>query len=92
MFAKLKHLFQLEKTPGKPENENSEEAETLHSEIMRLESGLKKNPADTTIQKRLMVKYTQAVKVFSAAKPYRHQVDDIFLRMDELRNTIRKNI
>ncbi|MFP1722834.1 hypothetical protein ACLEEB_02810 [Lonsdalea quercina] len=92
MFAKLKHLFQLEKTPGKPENENSEEAETLHSEIMQLESGLKKNPADTTIQKRLMVKYTQAVKVFSAAKPYRHQVDDIFLRMDELRNTIRKNI
>ncbi|MFP1758771.1 hypothetical protein [Lonsdalea quercina] len=92
MFAKLKHLFQLEKTPGKPENENSEEAETLHSEIMQLESGLKKTPADTTIQKRLMVKYTQAVKVFSAAKPYRHQVDDIFLRMDELRNTIRKNI
>ncbi|MFP1882404.1 hypothetical protein ACLEDP_10915 [Lonsdalea quercina] len=92
MFAKLKHLFQLEKTPGKPENENSEEAETLHSEIMQLESGLKKNPADTTIQKRLMVKYTQAVKLFSAAKPYRHQVDDIFLKMDELRNTIRKNI
>ncbi|MFP1823081.1 hypothetical protein [Lonsdalea quercina] len=92
MFAKLKHLFQLEKTPGKPENENSEEAETLHSEIMQLESGLKKNPADSTIQKRLMVKYTHAVKVFSAAKPYRHQVDDIFLRMDELRNTIRKNI
>ncbi|MGK4329160.1 hypothetical protein ABVK36_09980 [Lonsdalea quercina] len=92
MFAKLKHLIQSEKTPGRPENENSEEAETLHAEIMQLESGLKNNPADSAIQKQLMVKYTQAIKIFSASKPYRHQVDDIFLRMDELRNTIRKNI
>ncbi|QPQ23453.1 MULTISPECIES: hypothetical protein [Lonsdalea] len=92
MFAKLKHLFHSEKTPGRPENENSEEAESLHAEITQLESGLQSTPSDTEIQKQLMVKYTQAVKIYSAYQPYRHRVDDIFLRMDELRNTIRKNI
>ncbi|WP_304163646.1 hypothetical protein [Lonsdalea britannica] len=92
MFAKLKHLFHSEKTPERPVNENSEEAESLQAEITQLESGLQNNPADTGIQKQLMVKYTQAVKIFSAYKPYRHRVDDIFMRMDELRNTIRKNI
>ncbi|AHF79211.1 hypothetical protein Sant_P0165 (plasmid) [Sodalis praecaptivus] len=90
MFAKLKQLLNSERP--KEELQNSEAAENIEAEIIQLEIGLQQNPADNAIQKQLMVKYNQAVKVYSGDKHYRSRVDGIFVKMDELRNTIRRNI
>jgi len=90
MFAKLKQLFNPENSAA--EQDNNHEAELISAELIQLESGLQHNPADNMIQKELMVKYNQAVKVYSANKQYRNRVDDLFVKMDELRNIIRRNI
>jgi len=90
MFAKLKQLFNPENSAAEQDNNN--EAELISAELIQLESGLQHNPADNMIQKTLMVKYNQAVKVYSANKQYRNRVDDLFVKMDELRNIIRRNI
>jgi len=90
MFAKLKQLFNPENSVA--EQDNNHEAELISAELIQLESGLQHNPADNMIQKTLMVKYNQAVKVYSANKQYRNRVDDLFVKMDELRNIIRRNI
>lgn len=90
MFAKLKQLFHSEPAQEAPENNLA--AETVSEELIELEAELQHNPADGTIQKQLMVKYNQAIKIFSANKQYRNRVDELFVKMDELRNTIRKNI
>lgn len=90
MFAKLKQLFNPENSAAGQDNNN--EAELISAELIQLESGLQHNPADNMIQKTLMVKYNQAVKVYSANKQYRNRVDDLFVKMDELRNIIRRNI
>ncbi|WP_034916909.1 MULTISPECIES: hypothetical protein [Erwinia] len=90
MFAKLKQMFNSQA----PEEEqgNNEEAERIEAELSVLEAELEKNPSNGDVQKNLMVKYNQAIKIFSKNKRYRQKVDDLFLKMDELRNTIRKNI
>lgn len=90
MFAKLKQLFNSEQPAG--EDQSNEAAESIAQELIELESRLSANPADNATQKLLMVKYNQALKVFSGSKQYRSRVDDVFVKMDELRNTIRKNI
>lgn len=90
MFAKLKQLFNP--GPARDEPEDNQVAETISAELIQLESGLQQNPADGAIQKQLMVKYNQAIKVYSANRNYRNRVDDIFVKMDDLRNTIRRNI
>ncbi|MFS2222201.1 hypothetical protein [Pantoea sp. B65] len=90
MFSKLKQLFNSDESQGG--SENDEAAARIETELSQLESGLLQNPADNAIQKQLMVKYNQAVKIFSGNKHYRSRVDDVFVKMDELRNTIRRNI
>ncbi|WP_437616588.1 hypothetical protein [Erwinia sp. V71] len=73
--------------------EQSEEAEEeFEDELSVLEAGLLKSPSDNEIKKQLMVKYNQAIKVYSGSETYRHRVDGLLLKVDELRNTIRKNI
>ena len=90
MFAKLKNIFV---SPEKhDQNENHQAAEEIKKEISLLEGALLKKPSEHESQKKLMIKYNQAVKAYAASPAYRHQVDDIFIKMDELRNTIRKNI
>ncbi len=91
MFSSLKKLFNSDKSQ---ENEIDPDpvAEEVTQEIALLELALGKDPADNTTQKNLMVKYNQAVKIYAASNCYRHRVDAIFVKMDELRNTIRKNI
>lgn len=89
MFSKLKQIF----SPVTSEEEtNTEQADIIAAELNKLESDLACNPADNDTQKKLMVKYNQAIKIYSSSKTYRHRVDDVFIKMDELRNTIRKNI
>ncbi|MEZ0581645.1 hypothetical protein ACA373_01465 [Erwinia sp. STN24] len=90
MFAKLKNIFTS--SHQQQNSEDDEEALRTEDELSLLESTLSKNPTDSDTQKKLMVKYNQAIKIFSSRKNYRHRVDDLFIRMDELRNTIRRNI
>lgn len=90
MFAKLKNIF-LSSEP-QDQNGNNEAAKKIEQEISALENSLSKLPSDNDIQKKLMIKYNQAVKTYAANPVYRHHVDDIFIKIDELRNTIRKNI
>lgn len=90
MFSKLKQMFSPENSAT--ETENNEQADIIATELKKLESELAANPADNNMQKVLMVKYNQAIKIYSSSKTYRHRVDDVFIKMDELRNTIRKNI
>lgn len=90
MFAKLKNIFTS--SHQQKNSEDDEEALRTEDELSLLESALSKNPTDSNTQKKLMVKYNQAIKIFSSRKNYRHRVDDLFIRMDELRNTIRRNI
>lgn len=90
MFSKLKQIFSQANLAE--ETDNNEQADTITAELISLESELARNPADNNTQKTLMVKYNQAIKIYSSSKAYRHHVDDVFIKMDELRNTIRKNI
>ncbi len=90
MFAKLKQMFSSE--PPVTDGDNNAQAEIITEELIQLEATLAENPADNDTQKRLMVKYNQAIKIYSSDKMYRVQVDNIFIKIDELRNTIRKNI
>jgi len=90
MFAKLKQMFVSEQ-PVTDEGNNTQ-AEVITAELTQLEAILADNPADNNAQKNLMVKYNQAIKVYSSNKTYRDRVDEVFIKIDELRNTIRKNI
>ncbi|GAA3607657.1 MAG: hypothetical protein ACRC0C_15800 [Gibbsiella quercinecans] len=90
MFSKLKNLFSS--AEPKAENANDESAAVIEKELSDLEQRLSQNPADNTIQKQLMVKYNQAINIFSGSTRHRDKIDDIFVKIDELRNTIRKNI
>jgi len=90
MFAKLKQMFSSEAPVT--EGDNNAQAEIITEELIQLETALAENPADNDTQKNLMVKYNQAIKIYSSNKMYRDRVDDMFIKIDELRNTIRKNI
>lgn len=89
MFSSFKKLF----NSAEPQGDNHDaEAEGIMQELSQLEAALAENPTDNSTQKMLMVKYNQAVKAYAASKGYRNCVDDVFVKIDELRNTIRKNI
>ena len=90
MFAKLKQMFSSEQSVT--EEDNHAQAEIITEELIQLEAALADNPADNDTQKNLMVKYNQAIKIYSSNKMYRDRVDDMFIKIDELRNTVRKNI
>jgi len=90
MFAKLKQMFSSEHPVI--DEDNNAQAEIITHELIQLEATLADNPADNDAQKNLMVKYNQAIKIYSSNKAYRDRVDDMFIKIDELRNTIRKNI
>lgn len=90
MFAKLKQMFSSGQSVT--EEDNHAQAEIITEELIQLEAALADNPADNDTQKNLMVKYNQAIKIYSSNKMYRDRVDDMFIKIDELRNTVRKNI
>ncbi|KQN57856.1 hypothetical protein NV64_13515 [Erwinia sp. B116] len=90
MLSMLKKLFHSSAPQAEPEDEAA--AEQIAQTLLQLETELAANPADNATQKQLMVKYNQAIKIYSAQPRYRQRVDDIFVKMDELRNTIRRNL
>lgn len=89
MFESLKSLWKKEKHP--PEDYD-EQSLALEREITRLEDGLQGNPGNGEIQKELMLIYNRALSVYAKSKTHRQEIDSLFVRIDELRNVIRRNI
>ena len=57
-----------------------------------LENELQGEPGNGEIQKALMLKYNRALSVYAKSKIHRQDIDALFIRIDELRNIIRRNI
>lgn len=68
------------------------EANQLTVGIEQWEAKLAATPTDSEIHKALMLEYNRVLKVYAKSKSYRGHIDAIFVKMDELRNIIRKNI
>jgi hypothetical protein len=88
MFESLKTLWKKENQPPQDYDEQSRQ---LAGEIARLEAE-QGNPANGEIQKALMLMYNRALSVYAKSKSHRQEIDALFMRIDELRNIIRRNI
>jgi len=89
MFETLKAMF---KKDTSNDFEYNSKAIELTDEIKNLEDELKKNNRNSEVQKKLMLTYNRALKIYSKSSNFRNQIDPLFLKIDDLRNTIRKNI
>ena len=89
MFESLKSLWKKETHP--PEDYD-EQSRILAGEIARLEGELQGNPGNGEIQKALMLIYNRALSVYAKSQTHRQDIDSLFVRIDELRNVIRRNI
>ncbi|MDW6092203.1 hypothetical protein [Vibrio rhizosphaerae] len=67
------------------------EADAIHQAILQLEQQYAATPDDITLRQELLIKYTQAASIYSQVPAYQSRVDDVFDKMNELRNTARKN-
>lgn len=89
MFETLKRLF-------KPDNADAAQydiqAGELAAELTGLEKILSADPANSEAQKALMLRYNQALQIFAKSTTHRQHVDALFVKIDELRNIIRKTI
>lgn len=68
------------------------EASKIADELKRLELTLAQNPRDGECQKRLMLAYNRALKIYAKSLAHRQGIDELFVKMDELRNIIRKSL
>lgn len=68
------------------------EAAQIAESIARQERQLDSHPQDGEIQKQLMLEYNRALKIYAKSKAYRDRVDELFVKIDELRNVIRKSV
>lgn len=89
MFEYLKILLTKDKYPP---GYYDEQSSLLEREIIRLGNELQGNPSDVETQKTLMLIYNRALTVYAKSKTHRHQIDSLFIHIDELRNIIRRNI
>ena len=89
MFESLKSLWKKDEVVVE---EYNEQAIQIAEDIKALEGQLEQKPQDSDVQKQLMLTYNRALNVFAKSKQHRQQVDSLFLRIDELRNIIRRNI
>lgn len=64
----------------------------LAGEIARLEGELQGDPGNGEVQKALMLVYNRALSVYAKSHTHRQEIDALFVRIDELRNVIRRNI
>ncbi|KML67382.1 hypothetical protein [Pectobacterium peruviense] len=92
MFSLLKRFLSPAPSSGHRDNTNDNRVREIEEELTELESRLAQDPTHSETQKTLMIKYNQAIQLFSSHPDYRDRVDTIFIQIDELRNTIRKNI
>lgn len=89
MFKSLKTLW---KKDDEPSQNYDEQSHLLAEEIARQEVELQGNPGNSEIQKALMLTYNRALPVYAKSQTHRHKIDSLFIRIDELRNIIRRNI
>lgn len=89
MFESLKALWKKENPPPQ---DYDEQARQLAGEIARLEKELQGTPDNGEIQKALMLTYNRALSVYAKSTTHRQDIDSLFIRIDELRNIIRRNI
>lgn len=68
------------------------QAETISGKISELEQQLAVNPQAVDTQKQLMLEYNRALNIFAKSRRFRQEIDPLFVKIDELRNTIRKSI
>ncbi|MCO4311687.1 hypothetical protein [Pectobacterium versatile] len=92
MFSLLKRFLSPGPSSGHRDNTDDNRVREIEEELAELESRLAQDPTHSETQKTLMIKYNQAIQLFSSHPDYRERVDLIFIQIDELRNTIRKNI
>lgn len=71
---------------------NDAEAHDISAEISVLEQQLAATPANSEIHKTLMLTYNRALKIYAKNKNHRQDIDVVFIKMDELRNIIRKSL
>ena len=81
MFESLKTLWKKESSPPQDYDAQSRQ---LAGEIARLGNG--------EVQKALMLVYNRALSVYAKSHTHRQEIDALFVRIDELRNVIRRNI
>ncbi|WP_312243003.1 hypothetical protein [Pantoea sp.] len=74
------------------ENEYDLQAQAISVKIGEMEVALNNNPRDGEIQKQLMLEYNRALSLFAKSRSWRNEIDPLFVKIDELRNSIRKNI
>ncbi|MCL9776847.1 hypothetical protein [Vibrio methylphosphonaticus] len=67
------------------------QATELDEDIKKLEAILECDTSNVQVQQDLVAKYSKAASVFAQAPTYRGRVNDVFTRMNELRNMARTN-
>ncbi|SIO95715.1 hypothetical protein [Vibrio spartinae] len=87
----LKKLFASHADNHADHQVTESQAAALHQEILQLEERYAAEPDDIALRQTLLVKYTQAASVYSQVPSYKDSVNDLFNKMNELRNTARKN-
>ncbi|MEH2921207.1 hypothetical protein ACFFL1_10105 [Samsonia erythrinae] len=92
MFSLLKRFLSPSLSSSHRGNTDDNRIREIEEELAELESRLVQDPSHSETQKMLMIKYNQAIQLFSSHPDYRDRVDNLFIQIDELRNTIRKNI
>lgn len=89
MFGSFKKLFQKDNSDTE---QYDIQAAQLETELTELEKALTKQPNNGETHKALMLRYNQALQVFAKSKTHRQHIDALFVKIDELRNIIRKTI
>ncbi|POD94974.1 hypothetical protein [Pectobacterium odoriferum] len=92
MFSLLKRFLSPSPSSDHRDKTDDNRVREIEEELAELESRLAQEPGHSETQKMLMIKYNQAIQLFSSHPDYRERVDLIFIQIDELRNTIRENI
>jgi len=77
---------------GADEAEIDRQAEELSAEISGFEQRLEKDSRDGDAQKQLMLAYNRALSLFAKSRHHRNEIDALFVKMDALRNIMRKSI
>ena len=72
--------------------ERDRQAEQVSQKITALEAKLAANSGDTETQKQLMLEYNRALSLFAKSRLYRDDIDPLFVKIDELRNLVRKSV
>lgn len=89
MFGSFKKLFQKDNSDTE---QYDIQAAQLETELTELEKALTKKTNNGETHKELMLRYNQALQVFAKSKTHRQHIDALFVKIDELRNIIRKTI